>query len=299
MRATMAVNTRILPQEFECLFPKTIHEAAHMLTQYGSDAKVVAGGTDLLVRMKQGLISPGYLILIVKIPELINITKDECLRIGAATRLCEVLNFCAADKKYAALGEALRSLGKVQVRNIATIGGNLCNASPAADSAPPLLVFDCRIKLCSVEGERILKLEKFFTGVNVTTMAPHEIMTEIQIPSIQNGMGSAFTKITRVGADISKMSCAVAVERRGDLCASCRIAMGAVASIPMRVRAAERIVTGKKVDVSVVEKLGRKVSEEINPITDIRSTAEYRRKVTPVLFKDVFWRAWQRAGGKA
>jgi carbon-monoxide dehydrogenase medium subunit len=236
MRTTMAVNTRILPQGLECLFPKTIHEVVQMLTQYGQDAKVVAGGTDLLVRIKQGLISPGYLILIMKIPELINITKDECLRIGAATRLCEVLNFCAADEKYAAVSEALRSLGKVQIRNIATIGGNLCNASPAADSAPPLLVFDSRVKLCSVQGERILNLEKFFKGVNVTTMASNEIMTEIQIPSIQNGMGSAFTKITRVSADISKISCAVAVERRGDLCASCRIAMGAVASIPMRVR---------------------------------------------------------------
>ena len=182
----MAVNTRILPQELECLFPKTIHEAVQMLTQYGPDAKVVAGGTDLLVRMKQGLISPGYLILIMKIPELINITKDECLRIGAATRLCEVLNFCAADEKYAAMSEALRSLGKVQIRNLATIGGNLCNASPAADSAPPLLVFDCRVKLCSVKGERILNLEKFFKkrrygGLHHITLQTPAINTAKQI----------------------------------------------------------------------------------------------------------------------
>ena len=292
------MNTRILKAEFEYFTPNTIQEALHLLDQYGSDANVIAGGTDLLVQMKNEVISPGHLINIMKISEMSFIKAEEgWLRIGAATKWHEVVEFCAKDRKYTALYEASCSLGKVQVRNMGTIGGNLCTASPAADSAPALLVFNSRVKLTSAQGERIINLEDFFKGVNLTAMAPNEIMTEIQIPSINNGMGSAFMKITRVGADISKISCAVALERQGDICASCKIAMGAVAPVPMRIDQANRIVIGKKVDAFLVEEMGKKVSEEINPITDIRSTAEYRRKTAAILLKDVFWKAWHRAGG--
>lgn len=292
------MNTRILKAEFEYFTPNTIKEALHLLDQYGSDANVIAGGTDLLVQMKNEVISPSHLINIMKISEMSFIKAEEgWLRIGAATKWHEVVEFCAKDRKYTALYEASCSLGKVQVRNMGTIGGNLCTASPAADSAPALLVFNSRVKLTSAQGERIISLEDFFKGVNLTAMAPNEIMTEIQIPSINNGMGSAFMKITRVGADISKISCAVALERQGDICASCKIAMGAVAPVPMKIDQATRIVIGKKVDASLVEEMEKKVSEEINPITDIRSTAEYRRKTAAILLKDVFWKAWHRAGG--
>lgn len=292
------MNTRILKAEFEYFTPNTIKEALHLLDQYGSDANVIAGGTDLLVQMKNEVISPSHLINIMKISEMSFIKAEEgWLRIGAATKWHEVVEFCAKDRKYTALYEASCSLGKVQVRNMGTIGGNLCTASPAADSAPALLVFNSRVKLTSAQGERIISLEDFFKGVNLTAMAPNEIMTEIQIPSINNGMGSAFMKITRVGADISKISCAVALERQGDICASCKIAMGAVAPVPMRIDQANRIVIGKKIDAFLVEEMGKKVSEEINPITDIRSTTEYRRKTAAILLKDVFWKAWHRAGG--
>jgi len=294
----ITVNTRILKAEFEYFTPNTIQEALHLLDQYGSDANVIAGGTDLLVQMKNEVISPSHLINIMKISEMSFIKAEEgWLRIGAATKWHEVVEFCAKDRKYTALYEASCSLGKVQVRNMGTIGGNLCTASPAADSAPALLVFNSRVILASLQGERIINLEDFFKGVNVTARGSNELMTEIQISSIHNGMGSAFMKITRVGADISKISCAVALERQGDICASCKIAMGAVAPVPMRIDQANRIVIGKKVDASLVEEMGKKVSEEINPITDIRSTAEYRRKTAAILLKDVFWKAWHRAGG--
>ncbi len=292
------MNTRILKAEFEYFAPNTIQEALHLLDQYGSDAKVIAGGTDLLVQMKNEVISPSHLINIMKISEMSFIKAEEgWLRIGAATKWHEVVEFCAKDRKYTALYEASCSLGKVQVRNMGTIGGNLCTASPAADSAPALLVFNSRVKLTSAQGERIINLEDFFKGVNLTAMAPNEIMTEIQIPSINKGMGSAFMKITRVGADISKISCAVALERQGDICASCKIAMGAVAPVPLRIDQADRIVIGKKVDASLIEEMEKKVSEAINPITDIRSTAEYRSQTASILLKDVFWKAWHRAGG--
>jgi len=293
----MMVNSRILTQEFDYFVPKTIRETVELLNQYGQEAKIIAGGTDLLVQLKQEKISPGYLINIMRISELRYVKEDGGLRIGSGTKLRDVLEFCAKDEKYAALYEALRSLGKAQVLNMGTIGGNLCNGSPSADTAPPLLVFDSRVKICGDQEEKILDLEGFFKGVNITAMASNELMTEIHIPPIKNGMGSAFGKIARVGADISKITCAVAVERQGDICASCRIAMGAVAPVPMRAKAAERTLQGNKVDEPLIEKTGQRVAEEIKPIDDVRSTAEYRRHLSTILFKDVFWKAWRRAGG--
>lgn len=293
----MMVNTRILTQEFDYFVPKTIRETVELLNQYGQEAKIIAGGTDLLVQLKQEKILPSYLINIMKISELSYIKEDGGLRIGSGTKLRDALEFCAKDEKYAALYEALRSLGKAQVLNMGTIGGNLCNGSPSADTAPPLLVFDSRVKICSDQEEKIFDFEEFFKGVNITAMASNELMTEIHIPPIKNGMGSAFMKIARVGADISKITCAVAVERQGDICASCRIAMGAVAPVPMRAKAAERTLQGNKVDEPLIERTGQRVAEEIKPIDDVRSTAEYRRHLSTILFKDVFWKAWRRAGG--
>lgn len=293
----MIVNTRILTQEFDYFVPKTIRETVELLNQYGQEAKIIAGGTDLLVQLKQEKISPSYLINIMRISELSYVKEDGGLRIGSGTKLRDVLEFCAKDEKYASLYEALRSLGKAQVLNMGTIGGNLCNGSPSADTAPPLLVFDSRVKICSDQEEKIFDLEEFFKGVNITAMASNELMTEIHIPPIKNGTGSAFVKITRVGADISKITCAVAVERHRHICASCRIALGAVAPVPMRAKAAERTLQGNKVDEPLIEKTGQRVAEEIKPIDDVRSTAEYRRHLSTILFKDVFWKAWRRAGG--
>ena len=293
------MNTRIMTAEFEYLAPETVGEAVDMLNRQGSEAKVIAGGTDLLVQMKKEVISPRCLIDIRKIPEMSLITADRgWLRIGSATKWREVLAYCRGDERYAALYDAVYLLGKVQVRNMGTIGGNLCTASPAADSAPPLLVFDSRVKLLSVDGERVVRLEEFFTGVNETVMAPNEIMMEIQIPPVEAGWGSAFTKTGRVGADISKISCAVAVARKEDRCVSCRIALGAVASVPILVRKASRFLEDRVVDPPRVEKMGQRVAKEIQPITDIRSTDGYRRALGVVLSQDVFWRAWQRAGDR-
>lgn len=295
----MAVNTRILKPEFEYFLPKSLEEALQLLVQCGPEAKVIAGGTDLLVQMKQEVISPRYLINIMNIPELQFIKKEkDWLRIGAATRWSEIIKFFAKDDKYHALSEASRSLGKIQVQNMGTIGGNLCTASPAADSAPALLALNSQLKLASLKGEKTLSIEDFFTGVNETALATNEILTEMKIPPLQKGTGSAFLKITRVGADISKISCAVAVERQGEICKSCQIVLGAVAPVPLKLQKATQIIDGEYVDSSLLDEAGHKVSEEIKPITDIRSTADYRRRVAAVLFKDVFWKAWERAGGR-
>ncbi len=292
----MPVNTRIIAHDFEYFTPKTIAETLQLLTRYGKDAKIIAGGTDIVPHLKYEKITPDCLINIMKISELGDINKDNGLRIGAAAKLRDIMRICDGDENYTALYEAVSSIGKIQVINMGTLGGNLCTASPAADSAPALLVLKGLVKILSEQGEKLVQLEDFFQGPNKTAMSPDEIMTEIQVPRIGKGSGSAFKKKSRVASDISKISCAVAVEREGETCNACRIAMGAVAAVPIRMFSTEKILAENKIDETIIDEAGKMVSEEIKPITDMRSTEDYRKQVAGVLFMDVFKLAWQRAG---
>lgn len=292
------INSRRLSWEFDYTAPTTVSEALDLLDQFGGKAKIFAGGTDLLIQLKEEKLAPQCLINITRIRDLNHIHADGGLRVGAATKLSQVREHCIKGGVYTALHEAISVLGKPQVWNMGTIGGNLCNASPSADTAPPLLVFNARVKLLSRASERTLDLQEFFKGVNCTALGPDEMMVEILLDPPRPNTGSAFMKISRVGADISKVSCAVALERKADLCLSCRVALGAVAPVPMRANGAEGILEGEKVEARLVEAAGQRVAEEIKPIDDIRSTAEYRRWVAAVTFRDVFWKAWRRAAGE-
>jgi carbon-monoxide dehydrogenase medium subunit len=295
MERTMT-NTRILLQEFDYYTPTTLPEALQFLEEHGAEAKVMAGGTDLLVQMKQEIVAPKYVMNIRTIQGLNMIEHGKDLKVGAAVLLNDALHFFKGEKRFRALSDALESLAEVQVRNMGTVGGNLCNASPAADSAPPLLVYDAKVTLASTQGERGVPLEDFFKDVNRTDLANNEMMTEILIPYPEEGTGGAFKKTKRVGADISKISCAISVKREGDICLSSKIAFGSVAKVPVRVKEAEGAFHNEKVDGALLSKISQLIMKEINPISDIRSTAEYRREMAKVLFLDVFDLAWQRAG---
>jgi carbon-monoxide dehydrogenase medium subunit len=293
------VNTKILTQEFEYHRPGSLKEAFELLAEYGDAAKVIAGGTDVVPQLKYEKIAPQHLVTLMKITGLSDINEDNGgMNIGACTRLRDVKQTCALSLQHAALHDALRSIGKVQVMNMGTLGGNLCTASPAADSVPPLLVLDGRVTLTSREGSRTLDIGDFITGPYETAMAAGEIMTEIHLPPGPDHQGSAFLKVARVAADISKLSCAVALQRDGDRCVFCRIALGAVAPVPLRVKAAEELLSGKQMDAALLDEAAASVSAEIRPISDVRSTETYRREVAAVIFKDAFDMAWERAGGK-
>jgi CO/xanthine dehydrogenase FAD-binding subunit len=292
------VDTRIIAHEFDFMAPKKVSEVLDLLEQYGSKAKIMAGGTDLLVLLKMERIAPEVIINVMKIKELDYIKEEKGLRIGATTKLGRIRDHCAKERRYAALYEAVSVLGKPQVWNMGTMAGNLCNASPAADTAPPLLVYNGRVKLLGKGGERTLGLEEFFEGVNRTALSEGELLVEIQTQNISEHTGSAFMKMARVGADISKVTCAVAVEREGNRCTACRIALGAVAPFPVRAKGAEGLIQGTEVDEGVLEQASGQVAQEVRPIDDVRSTAEYRRDVAKTLFKDVFSKAWRRAAGE-
>ncbi len=295
----MTVNTRILTREFDYHRPASLAEAFELLAEYGEAAQVIAGGTDVVPQLKYEKIAPHHLVTLMKITELRDIHKaDGELNIGPCTRLRDVKQACVREPAYAALHDALCSIGKVQVMNMGTLGGNLCTASPAAESVPPLLVLNARVTLQSRDGKRTLDLADFITGPYTAAMAAGEIMTAIHIPAAQERQGSAFLKIARVAADISKLSCAVALQRDAERCVSCRIALGAVAPVPMHAKGAEDLLGGRPIDAALLAEAAASVSAEIRPISDVRSSETYRRQVAAVIFKEVFEKAWQRAGGK-
>lgn len=294
----MATDTRILAPEFQYLEAHSTDEVLTWLAEYGARARVLAGGTDLLVRMKTGQVQPEYIIHIKKIAGLDYIQADEAgLRIGAATSLREIEGHAAVKTGYSALYEAVRSMAATAIRNMGTIGGNLVNASPAADTAPPLLVYDAALKLARRDGVRWVPVEEFFLGPGKTCVAPEELLMEISIPPQGPESGSSFLKLGRVAIDIAKINVAVSLQRSGRKCAGCRIAFGSVAPTPIRVRDAEVILAGQEMSEGLVEAAAQAGAAAIKPITDNRSTREYRLKVSRVILAEALRAAWQRAGG--
>ncbi|NWF56819.1 MAG: xanthine dehydrogenase family protein subunit M [Syntrophaceae bacterium] len=290
------VNTHILPQEFSYHEPHTLAEAVSLLQAQGSSAKVLAGGTDLLVLMKLGKVQPRHIVSISKIPALRFQTERDGLSLGPLVLHRDLEKSQGVREKFTALFEAARSVTSVQVRNMGTLGGNICHASPAADSPPALIALGAQIKIEGVGGGRAMLLEDFFTGPGKTDLKPGEVLAEIQVPDPGPASGSAFLKLTRVAADLAKVNVAAFIQRDQEVCRECRIASGAVAPTPMRLKQAEAVLRGKRFEEALCRLAGEKAAEEIQPITDIRSTAGYRREVIKVLVRDALLQAWVRAG---
>jgi len=280
------VNTHIIPTRFEYHAPTSLEEAVDLLSRYGGEARVLAGGTDLLVKMKQRLVEPRHVINIKNIEELTGIREaGGFVHIGAATRLRTIERSELVRVKLPLLCEAVSSMGSVQIRNMATLGGNLCNASPAADTACALLALGAEARIIGPEGARTVPLEEFFVGPGQTVMEADEMLAEVSIP-LPEGAGTSFMKIGRTSLDIATINIAVALKMAGGAVADCRIALGSVAPTPIRAHGAEEFLRGKEPTCEAVEAAANIVSEEIKPITDVRATAEYRREASKHLAVD-------------
>lgn len=287
-------NTRIIPFDFEYYEPKTLDEALEILAKYGEDAKVLAGGTDLLVKMKVRLIEPKVIVSIKKIPSLRYIVEEsDFIRIGTLTTLRDIERSPVIRSYIPALQDSARVMGSIQVRNMATIGGNLCNASPAADTAPSLLVHNAKVKLVSKRGFRLVDLEEFFQGPGKTVMEPDELLMEVIVEKRGRGM-SAFKKVSRVAIDISIASSAVYLVVENTTIREVRVALGSVAPKPIRARKTEGHVVGLRVGSKELMETLVLLDEEISPITDVRSTAEYRKYIVKVLAWDAVNTAYER-----
>jgi carbon-monoxide dehydrogenase medium subunit len=240
--------------------------------------------------MKMGKAHPECLVNISRIPALRYLIEERGLRIGALTSFQEIERSRMIREKYTALYEAARSVTSVQIKHMGTIGGNLCHASPAADSAPPFIALGGKAN--SSQGIRKILLWKTFVGPG-KTVYPQGTFIEVQLPELLRDM-KRLLKLKSL-ADLAKASVAVMITREGDVCKDCRIVMGAVAEKPMRASGAEKILIGEKWSRPLMERAGEKVSDEIRPIDDIRSTLWYRKEVSKVLVRDALELAWKRA----
>lgn len=287
-------NTRILPVDFEYYEPSTLEEALELLNRLGRNAKVLAGGTDLLVKMKTRVIEPGAIINVKKIGGLEYIIEDgDVIRIGALTKLRAIEKSEVVARHLPALWDAVKTMGSVQIRNMATIGGNICNASPAADTAPPLLVHEASVVLMSARGKRVVLLEEFFRGPGLTIMEPDEMLVEVMARKAGDG-SSAFKKVTRVSVDLAIASSAVYLSLDGDVIKDIRIALGSVAPRPIRAKETERALSGLRMGSEELRKALGLLEREVSPITDARGTAEYRKYIVKVLT----WDTIEIAGGR-
>jgi carbon-monoxide dehydrogenase medium subunit len=247
----------------------------------------LAGGTDLIVKMKDRVIEPKYIIDLSLLKELRFISKENgVIRVGALTTLREIETSPLIQEHVHVLSDAVEKMASWQIRNLGTIGGNLCNASPAADTAPPLLILEAKLKLNSSEGERIVPVEQFFTGPGETILKNNELLAEIQIPVIPDNSGAVFLKLGRRAAHtLSIVSVATLAIVEDDVFKDVRIALGSVAPTPIRARKTENKFRGLLATKDVIEKNCNCVVEDISPIGDVRASAEYRKEMSIVLTK--------------
>ncbi len=267
-----------------------------MLAQH-PEAAPLAGGTNVLVQIKEGHRSEATLLSLKRVSDLNHISHGDkpasILSIGAAVTMKRIAADPWIRQRYSALSTAAGLIGSVQTRNMATIGGNLCNASPSADTAPPLLAFGARAVLVSTRGERVLPLKDFFTGPGSTVLQADELLKEIVVPEPASRTGSAYVRhIPRAAMDISVVGVAVTVTLTDDnRIQQAHIALGAVAETPIRAWKAEDILTGQVPTDSIFAEAGESAAREARPVDDVRASAAYRRHLVAILTQNAIRQA--------
>ncbi len=279
--------------DFNYYCPHSVQEACAILADLGAGAKVLAGGTDLLIKMKHELVVPKALVSLKNIRSLADIgyVEGKGLILGARCTHNDLVNSTLLHQRYLSVAEAAHQMANNQIRNIGTVGGNLVNAVPSADLPPILIALGAQVTLVGPGGERTLPLEQFFTGPGQTVIAHDEILTEVVIPD-QSTTGSTYIKfgLRRSGA-LAVVGVAAAVTVVERVIREARIVLGAVAPTPIRAREAEERLVGNAVSTELLEEAGIRAATACKPISDIRASAEYRRDLVRVLTKRSLRRA--------
>ncbi len=254
-------------------------------------ARYIAGGTDLIILLKEATEAvqrPPALISLRSIPDLVGVVETErCVEIGAMTPLQDLLEHIRVQGSFPALAQALSTFGGVQIRNAATLGGNLCNASPAADSAPPLLVYGARLKVAGPSGHREIVLDDWFRGPGQTALDGNEIVTAVVLDKPAAAVRSGYLRKSRVSMDLALVGLAVALELEEDMvtCRSLKAAAAAVAPVPLRLTKVEQFLKGQALDDTTLARAAALAEEAVTPISDVRSSAGYRKRITGVFLK--------------
>jgi carbon-monoxide dehydrogenase medium subunit len=270
---------------FNYLEPQTIQEAVSLLIKYRGMAKVIAGGTDLLNQIRLKMIKPEYVVDIGYIPGLDYIKYDSegRLSIGALTTIRSLEMSAEIQRHHPVISQAASLIGSMAIRNVGTIGGNLCHASPSAETAPSLIGLGARVKVVGSHGERTVELEKFFTGPGQTVLQRGELMVEIQVPPMPSDTKGVYLKhSTRGTVNPAIVGVAVIVAMDGERCKEIKLVLGAVAPTPIRAKKAEEMLRGEEINETLIEKAAQAASDESRPITDVRASADYRKEMVKV-----------------
>ena len=281
--------------------PKTVGEAVSLLAKYGAEAKVIAGGTDMLVDMKYKE-EPGCLINIKKIPGLSSIQENGgSLRIGALTTIRDIETNALVRDKLTVLWESSHQFASLQIRNTATIGGNICRASPSGETLAPLLVLEAKGKYVSADGEKTEPFSSLFQGPGKTSLGAKGLLTEIDVPYPAAGSRSVYLKHAVRGAmDIAMVGVAVLLtpDAAKNNVQDVRIGLGAVAPTPMRATKTEALLRGKALSAALLKEAAAMAATEASPINDQRSSAENRRWIVEALTRRGLEQTWKAAAGK-
>ena len=270
--------------DFDFLSPQSLNTALRAISTKGRNYKIIAGGTNLVPDMRSQSISPRWVIDLGGI-ETLRFLKEErgLIRIGALTTMADLVDSKLVRNRAPLLWQAASRFAGPIVRNRATVGGNLVDASPAADAAVPLLALQAQVKLQSLKGKRTMPLEQFFADYRKTALRPGEILTEIAFPIPERTAKFAYHKMGRRNAmAISVVSVGVLLKTKGDICSEAAIALGAVAPTPIRVSEAESLLLNRKVDLELAKKCGDLAAKRAHPIDDLRASADYRRQMCAV-----------------
>jgi carbon-monoxide dehydrogenase medium subunit len=279
---------------FEFFEPTTLAEASRLFAQ--EHAQLLAGGTDLIIGMKALTETPQCVISLQKISGLAGVTTgaDNSITIGAMTKAREVELSADIQKHHTALAEGAAEIGSIQIRNLATIGGNIAHASPAADTVAGLLVADAQVDIASADGERTVPINELFTGPGQTVLVPGEIIARFRLPSPTSGSHYIKHKIREV-MDLAFIGVAVAVNLDNGIVTDVRIGLAAVAPTPIRATEVENLLRGNELTAELLEQAGEAAAAASSPISDLRCSAEHRREMVDVLTRRALQEAVARA----
>lgn len=274
--------------QYEYAEPTTIESAIGLLAESNGTAKIMAGGTDLFLQLAKKVKKTDCVVDISRIQGLDYIQYDKQVgaRIGALAAVRSIELSPVLLQQYPVLSQAAGKIGSVAIRNVGTIGGNLCNASPSAETAPALIGLSAKVKIMGIDAERVIPLEEFFKGPGQSALSNEEMMTEIQVPvPSPNSKGVYLKHAIRGSIELAIVGVAVVMDFDDEICSDIKIVLGAVAPTPIRAREAEKIIKGNKLDDALIEKCAKTASDESKPITDVRASAEYRKEMVKVLVR--------------
>jgi carbon-monoxide dehydrogenase medium subunit len=282
---------------FEYRAPRTVDEALAVLGEYGEDARVIAGGTALVTMLRQRLVRPGCLVSLRDVEGLDRIeATNGSLRVGALVTHRQAETSPLVSERIPVLAETFRRVATVRIRHMATLGGALAHADPNQDPPVTLLALGARVQVRGASGLRELAVDEFFRDYYESALGPGEIVTGVTVPVPPPGSGAAFVKfLPRTADDYATVAVTAIVSLEGDRCREARIALGSVGVTPLRGRAAETLLSGQRLDDALIEAAGEAVKAEVDPLSDHRGSAAYKRDMAAVMVRRALASAWEAA----